>query len=259
LLRPRIIPCLLLREKGLVKTVRFSKARYIGDPINAVRIFNAKEVGELVFLDISATPEKRLPPAELLTKIADECFMPFGVGGGISNVEDIRQILGLGAEKVVLNTSAFEDPDLVERAAGYFGSQSIVVCIDVKRSLFGRPRVVYRRGTKSSDLSPVDAAQRAAEAGAGELLLQAVDRDGTSKGYDLDLTREVSDAVDIPVIASGGAGSLADTRRVVCEAGASAAAAGSLFVYHGPRRAVLINYPTATEIDEAFQSAERPF
>jgi cyclase len=246
--RPRFIPCLLLQEKGLVKTWKFRDPVYVGDPINAVKIFNDKEVDELVLLDISAGRRGAGPDFPLLEKIAREAFMPMAYGGGLSRLEDVRRVLGLGFEKVVLNAAALSDPSFVSRAAQVCGRQSVVVGVDVKKTLLGRRRV-YRhaeRGTTGDD--PVAYARAAEAAGAGEIFLTSVDRDGTRLGYDLDLVRDVSSAVSVPVIACGGARDAADMARVIREGGASAAAAGSLFVFHGSRRAVLISYPSRDEI-----------
>ncbi|MBK6348598.1 MAG: AglZ/HisF2 family acetamidino modification protein [Steroidobacteraceae bacterium] len=252
MLRTRVIPCLLLRNGGLVKTVKFGEAKYVGDPINAVKIFNEKEVDELVFLDITATAASRGPNFELIRDIATEAFMPFGYGGGITTIDQVASLVALGVEKVVLNTSVVERPEFIREAANLVGSSSVVVSIDVKRSLLGRYEVVTRNAGRKSGLDPIEWARRAADLGAGEVLLTSVDRDGTQKGYDLALLRQVTEAVSIPVIASGGAGSLDDFRAAVQEAGASAVAAGSLFVFHGKHRAVLITYPDYRELEKVF-------
>lgn len=252
MLLPRVIPCLLLQGRGLVKTVKFADPVYLGDPINIVKIFNDKEVDELVLLDIAATRNRRGPNFELLAEIASEAFVPLAYGGGITKVEEIQRILNLGYEKVVLNSSAFEIPDLVRRAADQVGSQSIVVSIDVRRSLLGASKVLTHCGEKPVGGDPVEWAQRFAGLGAGEILITAVDRDGTLKGYDLELVRKVSQAVGVPVIASGGAATVADFGRAVKQAGASAVAAGSLFVFVGPNRAVLITFPKRTELKSVF-------
>lgn len=252
---PRVIPCLLLHDGGLVKTRRFSSPSYVGDPINAVRIFNEKEVDELIFLDISATKEGRTPDFKLTSAIASECFMPFCVGGGIRDLGQIEALLRLGVEKVALNTIAAESPEFVEAAARTFGSQSIVVSIDAKRSMLGSYGVRTCAGTRSVGRHAVEYARRAEEWGAGEIMLTSIDRDGMMKGYDLELIRAVASAVTVPVIACGGAGSVADLAAVVRDAGASAAAAGSLFVYHGKHRAVLINFPARAELDAVVREA----
>lgn len=252
MLRTRVIPCLLLRNGGLVKTVKFGEPKYVGDPINAVKIFNEKEVDELVFLDITATAANRGPNLELIRDIATEAFMPFGYGGGITTIKQVASLVALGVEKVVLNTSVVERPQFIREAADLVGSSSVVVSIDVKRSLLGRYEVVTRNASARSGLDPVAWAKRAASLGAGEILLTSVDREGTQKGYDLALVRQVTESVSIPVIASGGAGSLDDFRAAVQEGGASAVAAGSLFVFHGKHRAVLITYPDYRELEKVF-------
>ena len=251
MLRTRVIPCLLLRHAGLVKTVRFGDPSYVGDPINAVRIFNDKEVDELAFLDIAATPEGRGPAFDTIERIASECFMPLCYGGGVGSLADMRRLFNLGVEKVAVNTCAVRDPDLIKAAAREFGNQSVVVAIDARRGLFGRYDVVTDGGRSSTGFEPGAHAAAAEELGAGEILLNAVHRDGTMRGYDLKLIRMVTAATSIPVIACGGAGSVADLAAAVNEGGASAVAAGSLFVYYGPHRAVLINYPTAADLSRA--------
>lgn len=250
MLRTRVIPCLLLRNGGLVKTVKFGDPKYVGDPINAVKIFNEKEVDELVFLDISATAAGRGPNLELIRDIATEAFMPFGYGGGIRTMEHVAGLVALGVEKVVLNTVAVEHPEFVSEAAALVGSSSVVVSIDVKRSMLGRYEVVTCNATRRTGLDPVDWAGRVAELGAGEILLTAVDRDGTQKGYDVALIKQVAGAVSVPVIASGGAGQLQDFRAAVNEGSASAVAAGSMFVFHGKHRAVLITYPEYRDLEK---------
>lgn len=252
MLRTRVIPCLLLRNGGLVKTVKFADPKYVGDPINAVRIFNEKEVDELVFLDISATAAGRGPNLELIRDIATEAFMPFGYGGGVRTIEQVAALVALGVEKVVLNTIAPELPDFVREAARLVGSSSVVVSIDVKRSLLGKYEVVTCNGTRKTGIDPVEWARRVEDLGAGEIFLTAVDRDGTQKGYDVALLRQVTEAVTVPVIASGGAGQLSDFKAAVRDGGASAVAAGSMFVFHGKHRAVLITYPDYRDLQQVF-------
>jgi cyclase len=252
LMRPRVIPVLLLRNRGLVKTVRFKNATYLGDPINVVKIFNDKEVDELLFLDIDATIEGRRPPFDYLGEIASECFMPLGYGGGVRNLEDVNTILSVGIEKVAVNSYAVENPNFVRQVADRVGSQSVVVSIDVKRNLLGRYQVVTRGGRKTTNLDPVEFAVSVAQMGAGEISLNSIDRDGMMQGYDVDLIKRVAGAVDIPVVACGGAGSIADLAAAVKQGGASAAAAGSMFVFQGKHRAVLISYPTELELRAAF-------
>lgn len=247
MVRTRVIPCLLLKNLGLVKTVRFKHPTYVGDPINAVRIFNDKEVDELVFLDITATLERRPPPFEPIGKIASECFMPFCYGGGIRSLEHVTQLFTLGVEKVALNSSAAENPQFVNEVASVAGSQSVVVSIDVKRNLFGRYRVYTHSGTTRTEHDPVDYARRMQDSGAGEILLNSINRDGTMTGYDVELIRRVSGAVTIPIVAAGGARGVPDFAEAI-RAGASAAAAGSVFVFTGKHRAVLISYPSFDEL-----------
>ena len=238
------MPCLLLRSRGLVKTVRFKDPSYVGDPINTVRIYNEKEVDELIFLDITATVENRRPQFELIEEIANECFMPFCYGGGVRRIEDMERLFYLGAEKVAVNSYAHENPELIREAANRFGSQSIIASIDARKGILGKYKVRTHGGSKTSRMDPVTCAQRMAELGAGEILLTSIDRDGTFEGYDLELIRRVTEAVHVPVIACGGAGKIEDFGLAVNEGGASAVAAGSMVVYQGAHRAVLINFPT---------------
>ncbi|MCJ8166405.1 AglZ/HisF2 family acetamidino modification protein [Pontibacter sp. E15-1] len=249
MLKTRVIPCLLLRGQGLVKTVKFKDPKYVGDPINAVKIFNDKEVDELIFMDITATIEKRGPNFKMISEIAAECFMPFGYGGGISHIDEVRRIINVGAEKVILNTAAHLNPNLIEEAAAQFGSQSIVVAIDIKKSIFGKAEVFIESGQKKVRISPVDLAKRVEQLGAGEIIVNSIDRDGTGEGYDIDLLNKISSSVHIPIVASGGAGKLADFREAKTRGGASAVAAGSMFVFHGKHRAVLITYPEYAELE----------
>jgi len=239
----RVIPCLLLSKQGLVKTVKFRRPKYLGDPINVVRIFNDKEVDELVLLDILATTGRQRPQFELIADIASECFMPLCYGGGISTLEDVSRLCSLGVEKIAINTHAVEHPEFVRAAADLVGSSSVIVSMDVKRDIWGRYRVSTGGGRNPTRLDPARHAAHMEQHGAGEILLNSVDRDGTMNGYDLELIRLVSQAVSIPVVACGGAGSVEDLAAAVRQGGAAAAAAGSLFVFNGPHRAVLISYP----------------
>jgi len=247
MIRPRVIPCLLLKNEGLVKTVKFKDPKYLGDPINIVRIFNDKEVDELIFLDILATVEDHRPNFDLLGKITSECFMPLGYGGGIRDMEDVKRLLSIGVEKFVLNTSAVENPALIRAAADHAGSQAVVISIDVKKTLFGKFEVFTRAGKKGTGLDPVKFAVDMEQQGAGEIFVNSIDRDGTMQGYDLDLIRRVAESVTVPVVACGGAGNINHLAEAV-KAGASAAAAGSLFVFQGPLRGVLISYPAQEEL-----------
>ncbi len=250
--RPRVIPTLLLKNGGLVKTVRFKKSRYIGDPINAVKIFNEKRADELIFLDITASRQDRTISTQIVEKIGDEAYMPFTVGGGIRTIDDIRRTINSGAEKIALCSHAVLDPPFIRRAADVFGSSAIVVSIDVKKVLFRGYTVCTHGGTRTTGLDPGEFAVLVQKMGAGEILLNSIDRDGTMSGYDLELLKYVSDAVSIPVIACGGAGSLNDLSEAVNTGGASAVAAGSLFVYHGKLNAVLINFPSGKELKGIF-------
>jgi cyclase len=250
--RPRVIPVLLLHGNGLLyKTLKFRKPKYVGDPRVAVKIFNDKGVDELFLLDIEATLDGRAPNYALLEEIAGEAFMPVGYGGGLANLEQIRRVLRLGVEKVVLNSSVIGDEGLVTEAARAFGSQSVVGAIDVKHKRLRGYRVHTRSGSVDTRRCPVATAQQLVSAGAGELLVNSIDRDGTFAGYDLELTRQVARAVNVPVVACGGARDQADLAQAI-RAGASAAAAGSLFVFQLPHRAVLITYPSEEELSALF-------
>jgi len=250
--RPRVIPVLLLQNKGLVKTTRFKKSRYVGDAMNAVRIFNAKEADELIFLDINASAECRTISLSLVEKIGYEAYMPFTVGGGIGTVDDIRKIIHAGAEKVALNTAAIENPQFVREAADAFGSSTIVVSIDVRKKIFGGYNVYIRGGRQSTGLDPIELSLEMERQGAGEVVINSIDRDGLMVGYDIDLIKAVSDSLTIPVVALGGCGQLDDLRNAVLQGNASAVAAGSFFVFQGKRRAVLISFPTLAELQDLF-------
>ena len=248
MIRPRVIPALLLKGQGLVKTVKFKDPKYLGDPINIVRLFNDKEVDELIFLDITATNEKRQPPFEILGKITSECFMPLGYGGGIRSMDDVKALLSLGIEKVILNTIAVEKPEFVTEVAHYAGSQAVVISMDVKKRFSGKYEVVTHSGETGTGLNPTHHAQEMEKHGAGESFFNSIDRDGMMQGYDLDLIRRVSETVNVPVVACGGAGNIHHLAEAIQQGGASAAAAGSMFVFQGPLRGVLISYPSQEEL-----------
>lgn len=250
MLIPRVIPCLLIRGDGLYKGERFKNHRYVGDPINAVHIFNRMEADELMFLDIAATDEKRITPLSTVQDIADECFMPFTVGGGIRTIDQAASIIRSGAEKVCINTGAFEVPGLIEEIANEYGNQSVVVSMDISRDFFRKKAVFVHSGRKSTGIRPSDYARMMEDRGAGELLVTTVQREGTGTGYDFDTLDSISRVVSIPVIASGGAGSLADFKIVLDAGVADAVSAGTMFVMHGPRKAVLIGYPTRAELEK---------
>ncbi len=254
MLRTRVIPCLLLRGAGLVKTTRFKDPKYVGDPINAIRIFNDKEVDELMLLEITASRDGRGPSFSIIEEVASECFMPLAYGGGIRNLEDARRVLKLGVEKVIFNTAALRQPEVLRTASREFGAQAVVVSIDVRRKLFGRYEVYGEGGSKATGLDPVECAKRMQDCGAGEIFLTAIDRDGTMQGYDTELIASVARSVSVPVIASGGAGSVSDFVAAV-KSGADAVAAGAMFVFHGPHRAVLITYPSRVELERELHAA----
>ena len=248
MLKIRVMPCLLVSNGRLVKTVRFRNPAYVGDPVNAIKIYNEKEVDELILLDITATVEGRKPDFSFLSEVADECFMPLAYGGGICDIDDISRIFSLGIEKVAINSYALENPSFVEKAAAVFGSQSILLSMDVKKNLFGKYRVYGRGGRNGTDHEPAAWAARMERIGAGEILLNSIDQDGTMEGYDTTLIRKVTEAVAVPVIACGGAGRIQDFKMAVEEGGASAVAAGSMVVYQGKNKGVLINFPSRDDL-----------
>ena len=248
-LRTRVIPVLLLRDESLVKTVRFGKFSYVGDPCNTVRIFNELEVDELMFLDITASREGRGPNLKMLADIADECFMPLGYGGGVQSVAQAKSVFDIGFEKVCVNTAAFDRPELVTELARQYGSQAVVASIDVKSGLLGRATVRSQSGRRNTGRDPVSWAVEVERRGAGEILLTSIDREGSWEGFDLDLVNRVADAVSIPVIAHGGAGSVEDIGRVVKQAHASAVALGSLVVFQRQGMGVLVNFPDARQLE----------
>lgn len=248
MLRPRLIPCLLVHNGGLVKTVNFGNPKYVGDPINAVRIFNEKEVDELVVLDIDASVKSAEPDYQLISHLASECRMPLCYGGGVRTVAQIEKIISLGVEKVAVSSAAVENPAFISEAASRVGSQSVVVVMDVKKSgLIRRYEVVTHNGSRRTGFNPVEFAKRIAELGAGEIVVNAVHRDGEMKGYDLDLVEQIRQAIHLPLTVLGGAGSLGDVKELINRYGIVGAAAGSLFVFKGKYRAVLINYPNRAE------------
>ncbi len=242
MLKTRVIPCLLLQNEGLVKTINFKKPNYIGDPINAVKIFNEKEVDELVFLDIEATRQKKRPNFDLIKQIATECFMPFAYGGGIRCIEDVKKILQSGAEKVIINSYAYENPEFIKELSQTFGSQSIIISIDYKKNLFGKLLCYINSGRQKTEYSPLYFSKLMQEKGAGEIILTSISHEGKMRGYDIYMATKISASLDIPVVINGGAGSLDDIVEVVKTTDISAVAAGSIFVYNGINRAVLIRY-----------------
>lgn len=246
--RPRIIPVLLLKNLALFKSIQFKKHKYIGDPINAVRIFNDLKADELIFLDIEASKNKTSISLDFVKNVGEEACMPFAVGGGIKTIEDIKAIINVGAEKVVICTQAARNPDFIKEASEAFGSSTIVVCIDVKKTMFGGLRTRVFGGSNATPFNPVEFAQLMEENGAGELIIQSIDRDGMMDGYDIDLIKSISNSVSLPVVALGGAGKKEDLEEAFQKGYANGLAAGSLFVYQSKNRGVLINYPEKNEL-----------
>ncbi len=248
--RPRIIPTLLIDDRDLIKTVRFGERTYLGDPVNAVKIFNRKGIDELSILDIGATRNNREPDFELLKDIASEAFMPLSYGGGIKTTDQIHDLLAIGYEKVVINTEMMKNPDLVKNASEVFGAQSIVASIDAK-AVDGSYKCYIADGTEATDADPIKLARKAEELGAGEIIINSIDNDGMMSGYDTVLVKQVADAVKVPVIAIGGAGGIKDLKTVLEEGHAHAAAGGSMFVFYGRLKAVLITAPSEAELTAA--------
>lgn len=250
MLKTRIIPCLQLINQSLVKTIQFKKYNYIGDPVNTVNIFNELEVDELCFLDIRATIQKREPNITILKEIATECFMPLSYGGGLRDFETVKKIFAIGFEKVVINSYAYENPEFITKLSEHFGNQSVIASIDVKKSFFGKYNIYTKDGTEKTNLHPSEWAIRLQELGAGELLITSMDRDGTWSGFDIDLTKNVSNSVTIPVIANGGAGSVSDIGKVVKDGKADAVALGNMVVYQKKGMGVLVNFPDRMKLVE---------
>lgn len=251
MLRSRIVPCLLVRNKGLVKTVQFNDSKYVGDPLNAVKIFNEKEVDELIVLDIDATKEKRPPNFKMIQDLAVECRMPLCYGGGIKTVEQAKEIIKLGAEKIALSSIVFEDRNRVKEIADAVGVQSVIVVLDVKKKgFFGKYQVYINNGTKSTGKDPVSVAKELEKLGVGEVVINSIDNDGMMKGYDLKLVEIIREAINLPLTVLGGAGTIQDIKQLINKHKIIGAAAGSLFVFKGKYKAVLINYPTRDEIKE---------
>ncbi|MDB4505886.1 AglZ/HisF2 family acetamidino modification protein [Saprospiraceae bacterium] len=248
MLRPRIIPCLLVHDKGLVKTVNFSNPKYVGDPINAVRIFNEKEVDELIVLDIDATVENREPDFQMIKNLATECRMPFCYGGGVKTVAQAKKIINLGAEKVALSSAAVENPDLIKSISKAVGNQSVVIVLDIKKhGLFKKYGLFTHNGKKKTGKDLIEFAKLMEANGAGEIVVNSIDKEGVGKGFDMELIDKIREAVSIPITVMGGAGSLQDIGSIINKYGIIGVAAGSLFVFKGVYRAVLINYPSLEE------------
>ncbi|WP_312304237.1 AglZ/HisF2 family acetamidino modification protein [Chryseobacterium sp.] len=247
MLRPRIIPSLLIQDNGLVKTVNFKNPKYVGDPINAVRIFNEKEVDELAIFDIDATAKGLEPNYSLIERIANQSRMPLCYGGGVKTVEQAQRIFGLGIEKIALSSAVLQNPQLITQIAERVGAQSVIVVLDVKKKLFGGYEVYTHNGKKSTGINPFKFAEEAQKLGAGEIIINSIDQDGVMKGYDMGLIDKVREKISLPLTVLGGAGSLNDIKQVVDKHGIIGVAAGSLFVFKGVYKAVLINYPSFDE------------
>lgn len=252
MLNNRVIPSLLLSNNGLVKTIKFKKEIYIGDPINTIRIFNEKEVDELSLIDIHASKNKSGPNFQTIQRVTDECFIPLSYGGGIRNIEDIEKIFKIGVEKVILNSSAILNPNLINEASKMFGSQSIVVSVDIKKDFFGKLNIIKPYNNKKISISVNDYILDMQDRGAGEILVNDINRDGVMQGMNLDFIKNISKELQIPLIAAGGVGDLQHIKEGI-DAGASAVAVGSFFVFNGPLKAVLISYPDYNTLQNLFK------
>lgn len=248
--RPRIIPILLIDDRDLFKTIQFGERTYLGDVVNAVKIFNRKGIDELAILDIGATRYHKEPDYELLKDIATEAFMPLSYGGGLISIDQVRRILAIGYEKVIINTSLIRNPGMVSEATKLFGSQSIVGSIDSK-VVNGNYKCAISDGQEIIDVTPLELVKKAETLGCGEIIINSIDNDGMMNGYDLNLVKKVSEAVNVPVIACGGAGGISDLEKVIHQAGAHAAAGGSMFVFYGRLKAVLITAPSEKDLTDA--------
>lgn len=253
MLRPRIIPSLLIQDNGLVKTVNFKNPKYVGDPINAVRIFNEKEVDELAIFDIDATVKGNEPNYSLIERLASQSMMPLCYGGGVKTVEQAQRIFSLGIEKIALSSSILQNPKLITEISERVGSQSVIVVLDVKKKLLGGYEVYTHNGKKATGINPIKFVEEAQRLGAGEIVINSIDKDGVMKGYDLDLIAKVREKITLPMTVLGGAGSLEDIEKVIATHGVIGVAAGSLFVFKGPYKAVLINYPNQVEKNQIFK------
>ena len=253
MLRPRIIPSLLVHDNGLVKTVHFKNPKYVGDPINAVRIFNEKEVDELAIFDIDATVLGKEPDYILIEKLANQSRMPLCYGGGVKTVEQAQKIFGLGIEKIALSSAVIENPNLITQIADRVGSQSVIVVMDIKKKLLGGYEIYTHNGKKATGINPIKFAEEAQKLGAGEIVINSIDQDGAMKGFDMNLIDKISEKITLPITVLGGAGSLQDIKKVIDRHGIIGVAAGSLFVFKGIYKAVLINYPTKKEKEELYK------
>jgi len=250
MVQKRIIPCLLLHKGGLYKTEKFKKPTYIGDPINAIKIFNEKEVDELMFLDIDATVQNKEPNYQMIEDIASECFMPVCYGGGVKSIEQMKKIYSLGIEKISLSSIAVDNQNIIKEAVSIFGSQSIIVTLDVKKDLFGRKRVFTHNGKKNTKKDPISFVKKVVDLGAGEIVINSIDNDGVMSGYDFKLLKEIKLSTQVPIIALGGAGKIEHIKEAFELSKVDAVACGSMFVYKGQLKGVLINYPPYQKIKE---------
>lgn len=253
MLRPRIIPSLLIQDNGLVKTVNFKNPKYVGDPINAVKIFNEKEVDELTIFDIDATVLGKEPNYSLIERLASQSMMPLCYGGGVKTVEQAQRIFSLGIEKIALSSAVLQNPKLITQISDRVGAQSVIVVLDVKKKLLGGYEVFTHNGKKATGINPFKFVEEAQKLGAGEIVINSIDKDGIMKGYDLDFIAKVREKITLPMTVLGGAGSLDDIEKVIDQHGVIGVAAGSLFVFKGPYKAVLINYPTQIEKNKIFK------
>jgi imidazole glycerol-phosphate synthase subunit HisF len=250
MLQVRYIPCLLLKDDGLVKTVNFKNPKYIGDPINTVRIFNEKEVDELIFLDIEATPKNKEPNYTLLSEIANECFMPLAYGGGIKTFQQAQRIFSIGIEKVAINTALHSNIGLATQITDVYGSQALIGVIDVKKNLFGKYQVVSASAQSKHKYSVLEWVKKLEDAGVGEILISSVDKEGTWQGLDIELIKQVTSISKVPVIAHGGAGNLEHLAQGIKAGGANAIAMGSMVVYQKKDFGVLINFPDQEKLNQ---------
>jgi len=241
MLQKRIIPCLLLHKGGLYKTEKFKNPRYIGDPINAIKIFNEKEVDELMFLDIDASVQNKEPNYKMIEDVASECFMPLCYGGGVKTIEQMKKIYALGVEKVSIGAQAVLEPSFIKKAASIFGNQSVIVTVDIKKDFWGRKKVFINNGKINTKLNPLDFIRQVENFGAGEIVINSIDNDGMMKGCDIELLKEISSSIRVPMIALGGVGSLSHVKEVFESSHINAVACGSIFLYHGPLKGVLIS------------------
>lgn len=256
MLLTRVIPCLLLQDESLVKTVNFKKPGYIGDPVNTAKIFNELEVDELVVLDITATNDKRSPNFRILSELANECFMPLAYGGGIRNFEDAKKIFQIGIEKIIINSCTYENPNFITKLSSHFGNQAIVVSLDVKKNMFGKYEVYSHSGKKKQKKDIIAWVKELETLGAGEILLTAIHQEGTWKGFDINLIEKISNAVNIPVIANGGASSVEDIEMAMKKGKASAISVGSMVVYQSKGMGVLVNFPDRVKLNQALKNEE---